>query len=214
MSDESWYRRRTWTAEDQTAFFTKLRRSRGGFYKAQYCRIQAYELQQAGNYKAALELLDLVMTEWPADADKAAVYCQKAECLEQLGETTAALEAYRIVFEAQRQSPGHIAAAHLGFGMLVALSACAESYDVALSALDEFGARSSFPIQDFKAASIRALIADAQGKREAASRQAKSALAAAARTHSGFSRHATLGLVTSVQPDLEERLRHIARDDR
>jgi hypothetical protein len=74
VADESWYRRRTWTDEDRAGFFARLRRSRSGFHKAQYCRIQAYELQQAGNYHAALELLDLLMKEWPDDAQKAAVF--------------------------------------------------------------------------------------------------------------------------------------------
>jgi hypothetical protein len=43
MADD-WYRRKTWTAEDREEFFTRLRRSRGAFHKAQYARIQAFEL--------------------------------------------------------------------------------------------------------------------------------------------------------------------------
>jgi len=211
MADESWYRRRTWTAEDQSEFHAKLRRSRGGFQKAQYCRIQAYELQQAGNFKGALELLDLLMAEWSDDAQKAQVFSQKAQCLEALGSITEALVSYRLVFDTQRKEPGTITNAHLAFGMLVALAPCPELYDEALSVLDEFESPSWFPYLDFSAATIRALIADAKGDRELAARQAKAALTEAAKTHSGYSRHPRLGLVTSIKPDLESRLNRIAR---
>jgi len=210
MADESWYRRRAWTAEDQAAFHEKLRRSRGGFNKAQYCRIQAYELQQAGNYRGALELLNLLMTEWPDDAQKAAVFHQMAECHEALGDLTAALANYRAVFDTQRKKPGQRTNAHLGFGMLVALTPYPEFYDEALSVLDECESSASFPILEFESAMIRAIIADAKGSKESASRQAKTALAAAARKHSGYARHAALGLVASIKPDLEARLKKIA----
>ena len=88
MGDDTWYRPRTWSDEDQAAFFAKLQRSRSGFHKAQYCRIQAYELQQAGSYKAALQLLDLLLAEWPTDAQKAAAFHQRAMYAEKLGDTT------------------------------------------------------------------------------------------------------------------------------
>jgi len=212
VADETWYRRRTWTDEDQSAFFAKLRRSRSGFHKAQYCRIQAYELQQAGNYGAALQLLNFLITGWPNDAQEAAVFQQQAECLEKLGDKTAALDAYRRVFDTQRRKRNSQTTAHLGFGLLIALSPDPELYDEALSVLDEFGSSRSltFPIEEFKAAAIRALIADAKGSRDEASRQAELALTAAGKTHSGLPRHAKLGLVTTIQSNLEDRIKGIA----
>ena len=210
MAEHSWYRRRTWTSDDQAAFFARLRRSRGGFHKAQYCRIQASELQQAHNYEAALGLLDLLMAEWPGDAQTAAVYYQKAECHEKLGDAEAAIAAYRLVFQAQREQVGYRTSADLSFGWLVALTPYPALYDEALSALDEFASSSTFPYELFKAAVVRALIADARGDRQRAARYATSALAEAARTHSGYARHATLGLVANVASELVERLKRIA----
>ena len=210
MADEMWYRRRTWTDEDQSEFFSRLRRSRTGFHKAQYCRIQAYELQQAGNYRAALQLLDLLFTEWPNDAQQAAAFHQKAECLAKLGDKTACIGAYRQVFDIQRRKPTELTNAHLDFGLFIALSANSDLYDEALSVLDEFGSSPTFPIEEFETAAIRALIADATGRRETASRQAQLALLAAGQKHSGFTRHATLGLVTQAQSNLMERLKKIA----
>ncbi len=210
MADDSWFRRRTWTSDDQAAFFARLRRSRGGSNKAQYCRIQAYELQQANNYQAAVELLELVMTEWPGDAEKAAVYHQKAKCLEGLGNFAGALAAYQQAFDAQREQPGYRTETHLGFGWLVAMTPYPELYDHAISALNEFALQSAFPVQCFKDAAIRAVIADAIGSRERAARFARIALAEAARIHSGYARHATLGFVAGVDRELAERLSQIA----
>jgi hypothetical protein len=151
------------------------------------------------------------MAEWPNDAQKAQVFWQTAGCHEALGSIPEALAAYRLVFYTQRKEPGTTTNAHLGFGMLVALTPFPELYDEALSVLEEFESPSSFPNLDFSAATVRALIADAKGDRELAARQAKAALNEAAKTHSGYSRHPKLGLVTSIKPELEARLNRIAR---
>ena len=62
MNDD-WFRRKTWTPKDREEFFARLRRSRGAFHKAQYARIQAYELlitRRREAYTAGLELLDMI----------------------------------------------------------------------------------------------------------------------------------------------------------
>jgi tetratricopeptide (TPR) repeat protein len=212
MADDSWYRRRTWTSDDQAAFFERLRRSRDGFHKAQYCRIQAYELQQAGHFQAALDLLELLMANWHDDAQQAAVYHQSAECLENLGDKQAAIAAYRSTFEVQRKTPGWITNAHLDFGLLVTTLPAPHLYDEALAVLDEFEYESPFPIQEYQAALARALIWDAKGDRLKARRHAKAALAAASKTHSGFTHHARLGLVENVSTELHGRIERIAND--
>jgi hypothetical protein len=63
---EDWYRRQTWTPQDREDFFARLRRSHGAFHKAQYARMQAYTLlttRTQDAYRAALELLDMILTE-------------------------------------------------------------------------------------------------------------------------------------------------------
>jgi tetratricopeptide (TPR) repeat protein len=210
MSDECWHRRRTWTPDDEAAFFARLRRSRGAFHKAQYCRIQAYELQVAGNYSAALALLELLMREWSEEALKAAVYHQKANCLERLGQQAAAIDAYRAAFDAQRKEPGMMTSAHLDFGWLVVTAPCLELYEEALDVLEEFVRQSSFPIDEFREAAIRAFIWSAKGDRERSRRNAQAALDAMARRHSGFARHPDLGLVQDVEPIVAQRLQRLA----
>jgi hypothetical protein len=48
MSKTEWFRRTTWTPEDEASFRARLKRSRGSFHKAQYLRIQAEHLQEVG----------------------------------------------------------------------------------------------------------------------------------------------------------------------
>ncbi|MBN1908765.1 MAG: hypothetical protein JW818_03415 [Pirellulales bacterium] len=210
MADESWYRRKTWTPEDEAAFFARLKRSRGGFHKAQYCRIQAYELQDVGLYKVALMLLDHIMANWPEDAQQAAVFHQKAVCLERLGETADAILAYRLAFDAQRAMPSMLTNAHLDYAWLVATNPFPECFDEALTVLDEFQTHLSFPLEEFLAAAARAIILDAKGDSKASGRHAANALQAAEKTHSGFRYHDNLGLVKNMPPDLRERLEQLA----
>jgi tetratricopeptide (TPR) repeat protein len=208
MVDNSWFRRQTWTSDDRTAFFARLGRSRDAYHKAQYCRVQAYTLQQAGNYGAALELLELIMREWWSAAEHSLVFWQKAECLVAMGELAEAVQCYREVFGIQRKDRGTITNAHLGFGWLVVNTPYRELYDEVLAALEEF-ASTAFPVEEFETAAIRALIYAAQGDRELSGRHARIALAASRKRHSGLAYHARLGLVESIDGDLEGRLREL-----
>lgn len=121
MSNDDWFRRKRWTPADRADFTARLRRSRGAFHKAQYARIQAYELQTVGTAETlcgAVELLDTILAEWRADAQLAAVHHQYAQCLLGLGHRDRAIDCFREVFSAQRQQRGHITGAHLDFGWL------------------------------------------------------------------------------------------------
>jgi hypothetical protein len=154
--------------------------------------------------------LDFAAAEWPNDRELASEYSERATCLEKLGEKSAALAEYRHVFDAQRNLPSILTAAHLDFALLVALTPFPECYDEALSVLSEFSSHFPFPFQVFKEAAARALIARASGENVEARRQAGIALEAAAKQHSGFRYHAKLGLVGDEHSDLIERLREIA----
>src|SRR3546814_13652730 len=105
MSDD-WFRRHSWTEADQADFFARLGRSRTPFHKAQYARIQAYELRQAGGARYAREalgLLDTIIASWMAYAQCASVHHQRAECLRDLGRDAEAIQAYRETFAEKRR---------------------------------------------------------------------------------------------------------------
>jgi tetratricopeptide (TPR) repeat protein len=210
MSDD-WFRRKTWTPKDREEFFGRLRRSRGARSKAQYARIQAYELLTTRTpeaYLAALELLDTILVEWREDAQLASVYHHCAECYVGLGDLPRAIDAYHQVFETQRVRKGELTMAHLDFGWLVATTPLPDLYDEALVLLGEF-THSMFPIDQYRASTIHALILAARGRREQARGYARIAIQAAAARHSGFRYHAKLGLVMSPDEAVYERLQKL-----
>jgi tetratricopeptide (TPR) repeat protein len=211
MADD-WFRRKTWTPKDREEFFVRLRRSRGAFNKAQYARIQAYELLTTRTreaYTAALELLDMILAEWRDDAQLASVYHHRAECFLGLGDVAGAVDAYRQVFETQRVCKSELTRAHLDFGWLVVTAPLPDLHDEALAVLGEFGDE-IFPVDRYRASAIRALILGARGQREQARGYARIALQEAAARHSGFRYHATLGLVDSPDEGVHERLQALA----
>lgn len=139
---ELWYRRTSWTAADREAFFARLRRSRTPYHKAQYLQIQAHHLYRLGRKattRAALELIDVLLQEYPEPSQLASAYLVRDECLEALGELPAALEAYRQALQAQRNYPKVTTLAPQTFAWLVATAPLPECYREALSALEEFG---------------------------------------------------------------------------
>jgi hypothetical protein len=207
-----WYRRKTWTPKDREEFFTRLRRSRSAFHKAQYVRIQAYELLNSRTreaYFAALELLDMIMAEWPESSQLTSVYHHRAECFAGLGDLPRAIEAYRQVFRTQRERTRERTDAHLDFGWLVATTPMPELFNEALAVLCEFH-HDMFPRDRYRAGAIQALILDSQGKCEQARSHASIALEAAAATHSGFRYHPRIGLVTSPDRKVHEKLQSLA----
>ncbi len=199
MSRDDWFRRHTWTEADRSAFFTRLGRSRGAFHKAQYARIQAYELHHGGGRqyaRAALELLDLILEHWKDDAQLASVHHQRAECLRDLGDDVGALAAYRETFAEQRRVPSYLTTAHLDFAWWVAVSKRHELFGEALGVLAEFSSGLAFPASIYLAEGARALIHDALGGRHQATSHARRALEAAEARHSGLRYHPTVGLAS------------------
>jgi hypothetical protein len=101
----------------------------------------------------------------------------------------------------------------LGFGLLVAQTPLPELYNEALQVLQEFESCSAiFPVEAFSAAAARAIIYGALGDKAIAAGHAQTALDAAARQHSGFARHARLGLVSNLDRSLRARLEKLAHD--
>jgi hypothetical protein len=198
MSAHDWYRRQTWTEADKSEFFARLGKSRGAFHKAQYARIQAWELYHAGgkNYAAAaLDLLDMILERWKDEAETAQVQYQLAACLLELGDEEGAIVAYRATFEEQRRLPSIVTNAHIDFAWWVAVSKKQDLFIEALGVLHEFSSRMQFPVSIYASEGARALIFAACGDNLAASRHARNALEASGATHSGIPYHPTVGLV-------------------
>ena len=70
MGAEDWYRNKTWNAEIEEAFETKLKRSRGTYNKAQYLRIQASYLlssEDANIQDVGVALMQRMINEYPTE---------------------------------------------------------------------------------------------------------------------------------------------------
>lgn len=115
MGREDWYRRPTWTSDDEAAFFARLKRSHGVFHKAQYLRIQALHLQENGYYAEALRLLRIARAEYPEDSQATRTFTAIAECLCAIGDMPEGFDAYMQALQWQKRVPNVISAVALSF---------------------------------------------------------------------------------------------------
>lgn len=212
MSKTEWFRRSTWTDADREDFNARWKRSRGASSKAQYLRLQALHLAEAGQYAGAIELLDRLLAEFPDSIDTAQAHAQKAESLAKLGQPEAVIDEYRAALQHERDFPNVRTNAWLDFGWFVFEKELTQVYDEVGRVLEEFRDEGGlkFPAIEYRYAALQSLLADARGQKTRAREFALQALAEAAKDHSGLRYHATVGLVGSEHNTLANRLRTLA----
>ena len=211
MLKTEWFRRSTWTATDRQDFHARLNRSRTAASKAQYLRIQACHLAEAGYHLPAIELLDLLLDKFPQRTELAQAFGQKAPSLASLGKIDAAVEQFIAALDAERRFPNVKTNAWLEFSLFVAENELSDLYDEIIKVLEEFATPDSltFPILEYQYWAARSIIANFRDDTEACI-FAQRALDAASKEHSGFRYHPKLGLVTRESSQLTERLIKIA----
>ncbi len=213
---DSWYRRTSWTPADQEAFGARLRRSRDPFHRAQYLRIQALCLEQAGIVEPAVALLEQALVEDPAGFDVAEIHHQLGTCREKQGKFLEAVEDVRRALTAETSN--RRTGAWLTFGRMVVEHEMPHLYDEVLAVIKartqrENGPSSiSFPFERYLMSAILAVINARRGREEAAKRLARAALSAAAETSSGLRYHPQVGLVTDRETRLYELVVPLAQD--
>jgi tetratricopeptide (TPR) repeat protein len=212
MSKTEWFRRTTWSDADREDFNAHLKRSRGASNKAQYLRIQAWYLADAGRHADAIELLDRLFAEFPKRFEFAQSHAQKADSLAKLGQIAAAIEEYRAALQAERDFPHVRTNAWLDFGWLVVERQLTDLYEEASRTLQEFRDEGGikFPNMEYAYSAIQALLLAARGDNARAREFAKRALAEADKDHSGLRYHPRLGLVGSEHHTFERRLKALA----
>lgn len=212
MTKSEWFRRNTWTKQDQEEFNARLKRTRGDSNKAQYLRIQALHLAEAGQDGGAIELLDRLLLEYPNGLEIAQAHAQKADLLAKSGQTVEAVNEYRNALQAERDFPNVKTSAWLDFGWLVVTNRVLHLYDEVDRVLKEFREEGGLqlPIVEYRYAAIQALLADARVDGERARQFAKQALEQAAKSHSGLRYHPTLALVGPEWNTLNVQLRSLA----
>lgn len=214
MARDDWFRRTTWSPEDERAFHERLRRSRTAFHKAQYARIQALHLAEAGLYEPAIGLLRLVLTEYPERTQLASTHLQVAGCRLARKEVDAALDAYRASLRAERAVPGFRTEVWIEFPWLVATRGMTHLYDEAREFL-AWGrpdpGSCELPVHRYRRCAVEAFMAEDEGDREAARVAARAALEASRVEHSGMRYHPTVGLVGKQERKIRRRLARLAR---
>jgi hypothetical protein len=196
---DEWFRRTVWTEEDRSAFFARLGRSRTAFHKAQYLRIQAYTLSQHGHSVAALELLNLLVTEYAESSQLALAHEHRGSILRAEGSLQAAITAFSAGQQAEVACPTF----RTRCSLLLA-------YSEARAAIASFMSRNPelpFPSDAYHVNLVLAVLAKHDRHDAEAKQRAASALAASAAHASGFQSHPKLGLVGSATSKLHSWLR-------
>lgn len=194
----------------------RLRRSRDPFHRAQYLRIQALCLEQAGIVGPAVSLLEQALVEDPTGSEVAAIHHQLGTCREKQGRFLEAVADVRRALAAE--TPNRRTGAWLTLGRMVVEHEMPHLYDEVLAIVEarterENGSGSvSFPSERYLLSAILAVINARLGREEAAQRLARAALSAAAETSSGLRYHPQVGLVTDRDTRLYELVVPLARD--
>ena len=211
MTKVEWFRRTSWSDLAALEFATHLRRSRTLLHKAQYLKIQACTLLETDEpllVAPALQLLNQLFDEFPDKSQLEHAHLLAARCLEHQGDPAGAMRQLQLALEAHLGYPNSDAGTTLQYPWFIVQHCIEHLYDNALTCLNT--ARLTFPVQLFKAATIRALVAESRNDPEVAGQYARDALAVAAQTKSPFRHHQSLGLVDDSFASILERLRRIS----
>jgi tetratricopeptide (TPR) repeat protein len=212
LGTEDWYRTKVWNSAAQQAFMARLGRSRSEFHKAQYLRIQAYELVNKIStplIDEALELLNLLITQYPDKSQLSTAYSQQGKCYLALKQDILALKSIEMALLAQRNYPKSKGDAYQDFAELVLKLKLVDRYGEALELLDEFGNYDLFPIMKYRTARAKALIHSELGTIELAKVFARQAIEAANMSESPFILHKKLGLVHTPDSEMHSRLEQL-----
>jgi hypothetical protein len=203
-----WFRKSSWSEADRLDFETRFARTRH-YSRAQYLRLQAFHLAEAGLHADAILLIDRLLADYPDSSEIASAYLQRAVSCDALDRVGEALASFRAAVVAERTRRTIRTNVSFTFPLFVATRRLQSEFDEALAILNEAEAHVMFPRHRFDVAATRALIADHLGDARAAQTAARQALAAAAEGHSGFVRHPNVGLVPNDNPLIAE-LRRMA----
>jgi hypothetical protein len=217
MTDSiDWYQHKTWTEDDQRAFFGRLLQSQSTFHKAQYARIQAATLLETGDpalREAARALFQFVVREYPHEESQLLLaHVGQAECCAELGLRQETVEAIAAALEVHRANPRWYATALLTVGRIAVRDRLTEVYEVLSPVLTHLLERQMFqlPADRYTAAYVLAFIADHAGEAGRARAYARLALQCAAMKAPAIPRFPAIGAVRHPSPAVYERLRALA----
>jgi tetratricopeptide (TPR) repeat protein len=158
--------------------------------------------------RISLQLLQQLFADYPVDSELESAHMQAAQCQERLGNLQEATRHFRLAVEAHSNRPNVHSGVALEFPWFIVEHRLTACFDEALTVLDS--AVTPFPVQVFKAATIRSRIAQFRGDTARAANAAREALEAADATQSRFRYHRALGLVGEEYKYVVSELQQIA----
>jgi tetratricopeptide (TPR) repeat protein len=197
-----WFRNTEWNDRIAAEFAARLSRARR---KEQYIRIQASYLSRT-HPNAALELLDQYF-RLNDTFEHAAAFVAQAEAYLALGNVAEALTSYEAALSRETEFPRLKTLAYVEYPYLIATRDISSHYKRALEVLEQRKEDLMFPADHFMWHAARALIQAAVGMQHEARAEARAALEAAARDHSGFRHHPHIGLVSERHAEALRRLK-------
>ncbi len=222
MSKNNWYRKKTWTTEDQEEFFAKFHKKRGEIkYKLQYLRIQAITLKEIGteeSINAAIDLINHLLVNYgdeEAAHEFSLVYQIQSECFlwqSKLDKAeTALINSLEWKLKQVKPSSGTTSAVYLG---LFAIKYNKKHlYKTVLEAMDQCLSPSSlkmFPAYRFKWFAIKSILLYRLDWPDLPQEYAQKAIEAALETKSAILTKPELGIVENKNSWLFEEVSKIS----
>lgn len=198
-----WYRKETWTKEDEQSFFEKLQRVRNRAMQAQYLKLQASALAYSKDVelmRTAESLLNYLLTEYSEEENR----LYKSQALHTLGNVykyrgnyQKALDYYKQAIDFESLFPNSISNSFMEYAELVVKTNRKELFQDVENTFSEERYESAilFPITKYLKYSILSIISKQKGDIERARYFAHLAEESAAMQQSGLNNHKTIGLV-------------------
>lgn len=216
MSNQEWFRKKTWTDIDREDFFAHLQRCRKS-NRDQYLKIQGhylYETNRMKEIKAALDLTNLALSDNPKRIYLAELLELKANCLNKFEKIKEAEENLLLALQTLREFPYVKPNVPFSFGVFVIERKICRLYKEVLLILDEFidiNHGIVFPTTEYYFFGIKAIIINREGNFKESLPFARKAIAASQKQYSGLSRHPEVGLVNKRTDTLYNELIRIAQ---
>lgn len=209
MSD--WYRKTTWTKDDEEDFFQRLRRSRE-YNKPQYLRIQAVtliETLQLELLEVAEVLLNKVLDDYPENnLDRGHAFYSLGDIYRLNKSYVKAIDYYKQAFDFEKIFPNVRTMAYLNYSELIIKTGQVNLYNVVEDILNPKLSNLTFPIEKYKVYSILSIINKQNKNLKQAKEYAMLAEQFANKETSGLRYHKYLGVVKERDNLLDQLIRN------
>ncbi len=211
MPKNDWYRKTSWSSGDADEFFAQLACSPTDIHRAQYLKVQALTLKDAGLFQEALALVELTIEKFP-NREATQLRKLRAECLWALNLREQSLEAYRAAFEAQREQRNILCNVGLAFAEAFHdVDDGAHRLELLDLLREEVTQPESFgPFLEFRYALMFTRLLAGLGEMHAAAKWADRALSAQRAKISGLRHYRPTGWASGVDERTEIWLRQLA----